>query len=93
MLYEEVVGLDVEQQERAPWRRPEWQEVGAAARDVLELKGELPRRLGDPLQVYRPSQQGPAPSEQKIKEMAPHEDPWAKHMNAILPQATTPPGM
>lgn len=70
------------------------QTADAAATGVLELKGELPRKLGDPLQVFRPSQNGAKPSEQKVKEATPHEDPWAKHLEGFLPGYTpTPPGL
>lgn len=64
-----------------------------AQNGVLELKGELPRKLGDPLAAYRPSLHGKTPTEEKVKQAAPHEDPWAKHMNALLPTNTlVPPG-
>lgn len=61
---------------------------------VLELKGELPRRLGDPLAAYRPSTHGKEPPAEKIKQATPEHDPWAKHFNALLPQTNpfVPPG-
>lgn len=61
---------------------------------VLELKGELPRRLGDPLAAYRPSTHGKTPTEDKIKQATPEHDPWAKHMEALIPSNNpfVPPG-
>lgn len=64
-----------------------------------ELNGTLPRKLGDPLAQYRPSQNGKEPTADKVKSVtdltAPPNDPWAKHMNALMPQpqAPRPPGM
>lgn len=74
----------------------------AALTGVKELKGELPRVLGDKRTgTFRPSADGPEPSE-KLKERiaankeaqaGPHaDDPWAKHMNAIFGAAGTPQG-
>lgn len=59
-----------------------------------ELKGELPRKLGDPLSAFRPSQSGAEPRE-ALKEAAPRPGPMDKHYAAIFPTAATPtpPGM
>lgn len=66
---------------------------------VQELKGELPRKLGDPFAAFRPSQQGKTPADAVAaavqKQFDPDaNDPLAKHMAAIFPQAAQrPPGM
>lgn len=66
-----------------------------AAQGVLELKGELPRKLGDPLQVFRPSQSGREVSTEKAKDLSPKPGPMDKHYAAIIPNAAapTPPGL
>lgn len=66
----------------------------AALTGVKELKGELPRVLGDKRTgVFRPSQDAPEPSEALKERMkanqsakaGPHgDDPWGKHMAAIF---------
>lgn len=66
---------------------------------VQELKGELPRKLGDPLAGFRASQKGEAPDAAVVaavqKQFEPDAgDPFAKHMAAIFQGGTTrPPGM
>lgn len=66
---------------------------------VQELKGELPRKLGDPLATFRPSQKGKDVSAEAAaavqKQFDPDaNDPLAKHMAAIFPGAAQrPPGM
>lgn len=68
-------------------------QLDAVKEGVAELKGELPRKLGDPLAVYRPSQHGAEPPAERVKAVTPEHDPWAKHLTNFIPGYTpTAPG-
>jgi hypothetical protein len=75
--------------------------VTIALQGVAELKGELPRKLGEQAQVFRPSQNGAAPKSEFAdavnalkaahNELAANGDPLAKFTNAIFAGANQQP--
>lgn len=65
------------------------EKVKAALDGVAELKGELPRALGESNKGWRASRDGPEPDETQ-KQAEPSPDPFAKHWAGIQAAAGRP---